>query len=433
MPANISNSPPTAACLTPPGAGGIAVVEVIGREAPAVVNPLLTARRPIDVSTMDPGELRLCRIVDRVEEVLDDAVLAARRLPDGAVLIHISVHGGPRIVQRLLLALKAAGAVVVDAQAHAPLSRLVTNLLEAEAFELLATAKTRAVAAWLARVPAALAAEAERIDHLLAAGSVEAGRAALSELADRFNEALYLTHGIRIVLTGEPNSGKSTLANALAGAEHSVVSEAAGTTRDWVELPAALDGLPITLVDTAGIRHPLDALEQESIRRAHSQIATADVLVRVVDRSAPPLLSDAAGLGRHDMTSGAPSLNSQTRAGCPPPQRPTVQEPPPREVWVWNKSDLPMNAAWTEAQGPAGVHVSALTGEGLAELRRYLLGAAGMAGWANRPARPFTQRQHWLCLAGIAALDAGEVEAGLAYKLLKLEAGPGGRNPAGVV
>jgi tRNA U34 5-carboxymethylaminomethyl modifying GTPase MnmE/TrmE len=107
---------------------------------------------------------------------------------------------------------------------------------------------------------------AGHIDALIAAGHIEVGRAALKELTERFVETRYLLDGIRVVLPGAPNSGKSTLANALAGAEHSIVSPTAGTPRDWVQLPAAIDGVPVTLVDTAGIAHTQDAIEQEAIR-----------------------------------------------------------------------------------------------------------------------------------------------------------------------
>lgn len=400
----------TATCLTPPAAGGIAVVQVIGPDAPAVVNPLLHSRRPIDISRLPDNELRFCRIRDR-DEVLDDAVIAARRLPDGSFVVDINLHGGPRIVQRLLLALKAAGVQIVEAAQHARRQFPTANLLEQEAVELLPRAKTRAVAVWLARAPEALTAEARRIDSLIAAGDMAVARTMLAELAGRFAQARYLLEGIRVVLTGEPNSGKSTLANALAGAEHVIVSETAGTTRDWVEIPAAVEGVPVTLVDTAGVRETDDPLERESIRRARAQLATADLIIHVIDRSAPPGTSTAAdrpacerAISGPAALEGGEDTRPMNHAGgdslddpnFPPHDRTTPAGP---RLVVWNKSDLPPYPGLASST-PAGLNISSRTGMGLGELRQWILQAAGLARWSDQIARPFTERQrnifqHW--------------------------------------
>jgi tRNA modification GTPase len=389
MSSSTPNDQTVAACLTPPTAGGIAVIQVIGVAAPATVNPVLSAKHPIDVAKMSANELRLGHIVDR-GEVLDDVVVAARRLTGGDLVVDLSIHGGTRVVERVLLALAAAGATIVEADALARRSQSAKNLLEQERLELLARAKTRAVASCLARAPASLAAEATRIDRLITEGRIEGALRDLKELCDRFTLSRYLLDGIRVVLTGAPNSGKSTLANALAGAEHSIVSPTAGTTRDWVELPAAFDGLPITLIDTAGIAHTPDVIEQESIRRAQEQLATADIVLHIVDRSTP--------------------------------LRPDLREPsrhrPPRELLVWNKCDLPPDAGYETHKEESGVWVSGRTGEGLADLRRCVLALAGMTGWSNCAVRPFTPRQYQAFQAALSALDAGQTNGLSVHNLL---------------
>lgn len=421
MSTSLRNESTTAACLTPPAAGGIAVIQVVGRDAPAIVHPLLRAQRPIDVTRLDPGELRFCRIVEE-DEVLDDAVIAARRLPGGEFVVDINLHGGPRIVQRVLLALQAAGAVVVEAGGQAATGWPVESLLEHEALEMLPQARTRAVAAWLMRAPAALTAAAREIERLIAGGEQEAARAALAGLLRRSVEARHLIRGLRVVLIGRPNSGKSTLANALAGAEHSIVSEVPGTTRDWVGLPAAIDGMPVTLVDTAGVRDTNDPLERESIRRAHGQTMRADVVIHVVDGSTPPEEPEAhrpAAIPDPDRDDPHPEAGEgfffprgrPGAAGAGPENGPHPH-PGPCHLLVWNKSDLPVHparggreGAGDEPAGPAALAVSGLTGAGLADLRRRILEAVGMVGWTERPARLYTLRQLEICRDALATLS----------------------------
>lgn len=401
MSANTSRDTVTAACLTPPVAGGIAVVQVIGQDVPALLIPLLQARRPLDVQLLAPESLRFCRIVHR-GEILDDAVIAARKTPDGVFIVELNLHGGPRIVQRVLLALKEAGATVVDPSEHVERCWPADNILQREALQLLSQAKTRAVAGWLARAPALLKAEIERIDSALSAGGLEAARRAITELLDGFHQSQYLLSGIRIVLTGKPNSGKSTLANALAGSEHSIVSDCPGTTRDWVEIPTAMDGIPVTLVDTAGIRSTGEPLEQESIRRAERQIETADVVLEVIDSSGQ--WHERSLQSIDPVQSGRPCL----RRTC---------------IRVWNKSDLlpakqPASSSYELTS--AGLLVSARTGEGLARLRQRILETVRMADYWG-VARPglFTQRQYRTLRSALQASETDPVDRNLTRNILK--------------
>ena len=158
-----------------------------------------------------------------------------------------------------------------------------------------------------------------------------------------------MTRPWRIVLTGEPNVGKSSLLNALLGYERSIVFDQPGTTRDALRAITAIDGWPVELFDTAGLRTPGDSLEAAGLERAREQLAAADCVLHVTDAS----------------------------------QVATV-EPRRGAILVGNKSDLidgPLCAAWQQRH-PGGILVSAKTGAGIDELCRIL---SGRLVPANRP------------------------------------------------
>jgi small GTP-binding protein len=160
------------------------------------------------------------------------------------------------------------------------------------------------------------------------------------------------------VLVGRPNSGKSTLANVLAEREQAIVSDLPGTTRDWTEHPAAIEGVPFTIVDTAGIRSTDDPIEAEAVRRAREQVYRARVIIRVIDLSGPPDTNEEALLPPSAGSAGdhAPILD------------------------VYNKADLPAHAGHVGG-GPKAedLRVSARTGDGIDHLRAALLAAVGMS------------------------------------------------------
>jgi tRNA modification GTPase len=158
--------------------------------------------------------------------------------------------------------------------------------------------------------------------------------------------------GLRVCLVGRPNAGKSSLLNALLGRDRAIVSPEPGTTRDTLEEPLVLEGLPATLIDTAGLRDgAVDAAEREGVARAERALAGCDVAVLVADAAAPDDAASEAARRR--------ALGAAARAGRP-------------VVVAWNKSDL--------APAPAGgLAVSARTGEGLDALARAVASAAGAA------------------------------------------------------
>ena len=409
-----TSAQPQAACLTPPGAGGIAVIQIVGPSAATLVSPFLRAKHTLDLARMEPGELRLCRLVDD-EQVIDDALVTVRDTGDGRTVVDISLHGGGRIVQRALLMLKRAGARPVE-----PIELLrdtggAANAAEHELLPLLLQAKTRPVASWLLRMADRLPAEVSSVIRAIRADDLPAACAALTALCGGSNKVRHLLDGVRVVLVGEPNVGKSTLANALAGREHAIVSEIPGTTRDWVDHAGAIEGVPFTFVDTAGIRPTTDPIEQEAVRRTHEQIRPAVIVVRVIDLSLPPTVADLEAInaelhGRRDRVS------SQN------------EEQPPRDgtasptLLVWNKSDLSAatgHEPLLATAGDAGLRVSARTEAGLSDLRLALLGPVGLTGWQQGLLCAVTEAQVTACRQALSALSGSEPDTSRAADLLQ--------------
>jgi tRNA modification GTPase len=178
------------------------------------------------------------------------------------------------------------------------------------------------------------------------------------------------------VIAGRPNVGKSTLLNRLVGADRAITSPAPGTTRDYVEADAALDGVPVVLVDTAGLREGRDEVERLGVERARRELARASLVLYLVDAVDGPCAEDQAtlrALGR-------------------------------RAVAAWNKVDL----------APAGsgeVGVSALRGDGVTELTALLLARLGYQPPAPGEAVPFTAEQASLLEEARQLLAAGKPDA----------------------
>lgn len=379
---------PIAACLTPPAMGGVAVIQVVGGGAPRVVAKCLRSRRPLDLGNMDPEEIRLCRWVDG-EQVVDDALVAVRHGRGGQFVVDISLHGGPRIVQRALLMLQQAGARIVQPLEVLDEAHPGVAPVEREILPLLLKAKTHAVAVWLVDMVQRLPDRVRTILALLQAGQEAPAKQELAGLLQAGEQTKALLDGVRVVVVGAPNTGKSTLINSLAGREQAIVSDLPGTTRDWVEHPAAIDGIPVVFVDTAGIHDAKDPIEQEAIRRTHRQAATADLVLAVSDQTTPLQV----GHGLHPMMAG----DSPSPARVPP------------VISVVNKSDLPPHPSWqgvlTAEKGL--LRISALTSAGLGDLEAKLVSTTGLTGWRQNLVAPVTPRQADCCRSALSVLEAG--------------------------
>jgi tRNA modification GTPase len=357
---------------TPPGRGGIGIVRISGPVVRAIAVEMLGC-------VPAPRQATLARFMGRDGEVLDHGLALYFPAPQsftGEDVLELHGHGGPVVMDRLV-----ARAVELGARPARPgefSERAFLNgkldLAQAEAIaDLIAAGSTesaqaalrslsgefsRAVVELAARVmelrvfvEAAIDFPDEDVEFL---GSAEV-RERLADIAARFehieratSQGRVLRDGLRVVIAGRPNAGKSSLLNALAGQDAAIVTPIPGTTRDALREQIIIDGLPVQLVDTAGLRATTDPIESEGVRRAEGEIRAADLLLYVVDAAA--------------------GLDAAERAGLPVAPAVTI---------VWNKTDLSAALPAPEDPGVPVVAVSAMTGAGMPALREHLKAAAG--------------------------------------------------------
>jgi tRNA modification GTPase len=210
----------------------------------------------------------------------------------------------------------------------------------------------------------------EEIDFLQkadAAGQLTRLQATLARVMQRAGQGALLREGIKVVIAGQPNAGKSSLLNALAGAELAIVTPIAGTTRDKVQQTIQIDGVPLHIIDTAGLRHSEDEVEKIGIERAWTEIENADAVLFLHDLVRWNDVPESV----HYQAADA-AIASQL-ASLLPKRVPVIQ--------VWNKVDAAQpqqvaNAIETDAEND-NITVSAKNGQGLETLRRTLLQVAG--------------------------------------------------------
>jgi tRNA modification GTPase len=361
------------AIATPAGRGGIGVVRVSGpgaRDMAAVISD--------HVEPLEPRHATLTRLLAGGRAV-DRAVLTFFPAPHsytGEDVLEISAHGSPVLLRAVVEASMGAGARLaepgeftfraylhgrmdlVQAEAVKDLVDAVTPLQARAAFDQLEGTLTSRIAAidaalfdMSARLEASLDFPDEGyhfVDPSRAAAEIETLASSIDELLADARRGRLVREGAQIAIVGRPNTGKSSLFNRLAGAGRAIVTDIPGTTRDLLTEVIDLDGIALTLVDTAGLRAaPSDAVEVEGMARAHAARRVADVTLVVLDRSRPLSADDT-------------ELLSVTTAG--------------RRVVAGNKSDLA--AAWSPGDGwTRVVWVSALTGSGFDELRAALVDA----------------------------------------------------------
>ena len=343
--------------LTPPGHGAIAAIGLCGAAAWDAVRAVFRPRSgtPLPESPV-AGQfwLGLCG-----DDLADEVVLACKS-GEMELWYEVQCHGGPAIVRMLVDVFAARGLKPCSWQEF--LRGTDTDALRAEAACALAEAATvRTASILLDQMNGAFATKLREIIAAIECSTIEQAIAALRELNRWIPLGSHLTRSWRVVICGAANVGKSSLVNALAGFQRSVVAPTPGTTRDVVKTQIAVDGWLIELADTAGLRDESTGVEEQGIQLARAAAADADLRLWVLDGAAEPSWpSDHDTLYR----------------------------------FVINKIDLPPAWDWTRAEN--AVHVSAATGAGLAEL------CTALAGWLvpdvppSGAAVPFTPR---LCAA----------------------------------
>ena len=390
------------AVATPPGVGGIGVIRLSGPAAlliaEAIAGPDLPPRRAIHRRLHDPAE-----------GVIDDGIVIVFPAPHsytGEDVVEIQGHGSPVLLQLLLDTALGLGARMARPGEFTERAFLHgrMDLAQAEAVADLIHAQT-ATAARLARssLDGALAQDVEPVAReilnlrvlieaeidfgetdLESAVAPEVARRAQALAADveallaRLRPARIYSTGMRLALVGAPNVGKSSLMNRLADAEVAIVTALPGTTRDLLRANVAIDGIPVELIDTAGLRDSEDEVERIGIERARGAAAGADLILEIRD------------LTRPEVRAPLPDL----------PGIPVLQ--------VWNKQDLcPLDTCegLQEDLCPLdtreGLHVSAVTGAGLDDLRAAIRAEAGVADAGRQ--RFSVRVRH---LEGLAAVGA---------------------------
>jgi tRNA modification GTPase len=340
-------------CLTPPGRGAIATLGLCGPLAWEAARQLFRTRAGAELPQLpQPGRFWLGRLGT---EVADEVVLAVRAVEPFARL-EAHCHGGREVVRLLLDLFRQRGLQSCSWEDF--LRHTEDDPPRAAASAALARAPTaRTAGILLDQYRGAFAGAVRDLVALLDRGDATAAESRLGELARYAALGRHLTAPWRVTVAGAPNVGKSSLVNALAGYQRSVVAPTPGTTRDVVTVSLAVDGWPVELSDTAGLREGGEELEEAGMRRAREAAAAADLCLWVLDAAAEPVWPDA-GAG-------------------------TVR-------LVVNKVDLP--PVWDLQRAGGVARVSASTGEGLPEL------CAALSGWLvpevppAGAAVPFTER-----------------------------------------
>jgi len=313
-----------AAISTPFGEGAVAVVRMTGPESAAIAGRLFRSVRPgVAVADLPPRVQHFGRIVDREGRVLDEVLLTVFRAPasfTGQEMVEIACHGGILVTRRLLGLLLEQGAraagpgefsqrAFLNGKIDLTQAEAVMDLIKAQTDLALRAATEQLEGRLGSRVREIRDGLLELLAHIEAfidfpdedidpeTGSALAGR--LDRIAGQIGcllrtaeQGRVLREGVRTVIYGAPNVGKSSLLNRLLGYERAIVSDIPGTTRDTIEEVVNLRGIPLRLVDTAGVRESGDAIEREGIARTLRHLERADLVLHVVDASLPP---EAAG------------------------------------------------------------------------------------------------------------------------------------------
>ncbi|MDH4375080.1 MAG: tRNA uridine-5-carboxymethylaminomethyl(34) synthesis GTPase MnmE [Ramlibacter sp.] len=388
---------PIAAIATAPGRGAVGIVRVSGRGLGALVRALCGRELQARQARYGPFVASDGRAIDHGLALF----FPAPHSFTGEDVLELQAHGGPVVLQLLLARCLEAAAEIDAASGESRLPGLRVadpgeftqraflndkiDLAQAEAIADLIDASTEAAARSASRslagefsrevhalrdalihlrmlVEATLDFPEEEIDFLRqsdAQGQLDRLQARLAQVLARTRQGALLREGITVVIAGQPNAGKSSLLNALAGAELAIVTPIAGTTRDVVSQSIQIEGVPLNVVDTAGLRESEDPVEKIGIERAWERITGADAVL---------FLHDLSRLGEVPYQADDARIRA-TLAERLPAQVPVIE--------VFNKQDLA-----PAALPDVGLALSARTGEGLAALRARLL---EVAGWQSAP------------------------------------------------
>ena len=407
------------ALSTPPGRGGLGVVRLSGAEARRIAESILD--RPIE---WQPWRAHLARLHDRSGNVIDEVVatfFAAPRSYTSEDVVELSCHGSPVVLRHAVERAVENGArpaepgeftlrAYLRGRIDLPRAEAVRDLIEATTLYQARVAAQQAGGS-VSRSIAPMKEQLLELIALLEAGidfaeddvSVAPDAEILrrlapliqsvAKLAASFQYGGLVRAGIALAIVGRPNVGKSSLFNALLQQDRAIVTDIPGTTRDVVSETASIEGIPVKLFDTAGIRQDTELVETLGIERSYQAMADADLTLVVIDGSRP-VTSEDESLAARAAEQG-------------------------RNIIVTNKSDLP-----AATPRPGSIAVSALTGDGIPALRTAILDAvAPPGGLESEMGFITTVRHEQLLKESLAYLEKARtaVEAGVPHEMLLLD------------
>jgi len=410
-----------AAISTPPGRGGIGIVRLSGTDSVSIAAQLVRLRHPLM-----PAHVRLADVIAYSEtgaelEVIDEALVTYFEAPNSYTsedVVEIAAHGSPVILDFLLRRALALGARLADPGEFTQRAFLSgrLDLTQAEAVRDLIEAQTLTQARQAAsQMGGALSRRVMPVKHalveliaLLEAGidfaeddvdvapqveiarRIDALKPPLTALEASFARGRLVHYGLTLAIVGRPNAGKSSLFNRLVERDRAIVTASPGTTRDLVTERISLDGIPLELVDTAGLREGLEEAEQMGIRRSREALADADLVLIVLDATEPINEEERRLLAATD---SRPALIAVNKSDL------IANDRAASDLYAKELLDVPALAT------------SALTGEGIEELRAQILRLA-TGGAAAETGLLTNLRQHQAVTDTLNALaDASRANA----------------------
>jgi len=399
-----------AAVATPPGQGAISLLRLSGPNALPIIAKVFSPRSGGVKKDLADRKAVLGQLCDDAGELIDEVLVTVFREPrsyTGEDVVEISSHGGILVTQKVLEVLLSAGARVagpgefsqrafLNGKMDLTQAEAVMDLISAQTSLALGAAREQLAGrlgeqlmdlrsellSLVAQIEAYIDFPDEDIDPETGdklAKRIGAAQQVVNDLLATADQGRILREGARVVIFGAPNVGKSSLLNLLLGFDRAIVSEVAGTTRDTLEEVINLRGIPLRLVDTAGVRSSDDAIEKEGIQRTREQVEDADLILQIVDGS----------LARLDEES--------------------VEFPDTsRHLLIQNKMDLGTHSDWDSLEG---VRISCTEEEGISGLEDAIVNVLAEGGEAWGSNLVAINSRHKDCLAR-ALLDLEKAGSG---------------------